>query len=291
MSLNLTGNGGKLSDFLSSIDTVSTPVGATEARQQELTRRWCFSSSQISKSIKQIELTSSRVYMLQGRSLDRGYMWAKQKFANDAPRDVQSMPKKKVDKKNIGEFADAWKVAQSTSKARKPEEVAELFAGQNRLPQDEAIAIIKKAEAVMRKEKSLLELKPPIVIVGDIHGQFFDLINMMSKAGMPGKGKQRTVYLFLGDYVDRGDFSCEVLLYLLSLKVHFCSVFFRLSNARISTMIKHKAEYPDSIYLLRGNHECRTVSSYFGFKEEGMFFLVLFGCRERLMLFCLSKKI
>jgi serine/threonine-protein phosphatase 2B catalytic subunit len=155
-------------------------------------------------------------------------------------------PTKKVDAKNVGEFADAWKVAQGTSKARKPEEVSELFTQQNRLPQDEAIAIIKKAEGVMKKEKNLLELKPPVVVVGDIHGQFFDLVNMMSKAGMPGKGKNKTVYVFLGDYVDRGDFSCEVLIYLLSLK----------------------AEYPDSVYLLRGNHECRTVSSYFGFKEE-----------------------
>ena len=111
------------------------------------------------------------------------------------------------------------------------------------------MGIIKRAEGILKKEKNLLELQPPVIIVGDIHGQFFDLLNLIKLGGEPGsknKSGQKVCYLFLGDYVDRGDFSCEVILYLLALK----------------------GEFPDSVFLLRGNHECRTVSSDFGFKEE-----------------------
>jgi len=61
-----------------------------------------------------------------------------------------------------------------------------------------------------------------------------------------GDVRKAGTLIFLGDFVDRGPFSCEVLLYLLAMK----------------------AEYPSNVYLLRGNHESLSVSSYFGFREE-----------------------
>jgi len=85
-------------------------------------------------------------------------------------------------------------------------------------------------------------MKEPLVIVGDIHGQYFDLCHMIDKAGEP----EKLNYLFLGDYVDRGIFGVECVLLLFSLKLNF----------------------PTSIVLLRGNHESKNMTQHFTFRDE-----------------------
>jgi len=88
----------------------------------------------------------------------------------------------------------------------------------------------------------LAQIDEPICVVGDLHGQYYDLLNMISKAGEPGTLN----YLFLGDYVDRGVLGIEVVLLLFAIKLN----------------------EPKSVVLLRGNHESRNMTESFTFREE-----------------------
>ncbi len=90
---------------------------------------------------------------------------------------------------------------------------------------------------------------------GDIHGQFYDLIELFQVGG----DVPYTNYLFMGDFVDRGFYSVETFLLLLALKVHACK--FDVHACKFAELLACvQVRYPDRITLIRGNHESRQIT-------------------------------
>ena len=110
------------------------------------------------------------------------------------------------------------------------------------IKENEIKIICDKAIEILQVEPNLVHLEAPITVCGDIHGQFYDLLELFQIGG----NTPITNYLFLGDYVDRGYNSIETILYFMLLKIL----------------------YPDRITLLRGNHECQQITMQYGFYEE-----------------------
>ncbi|GMM28188.1 salt homeostasis regulator [Martiniozyma asiatica (nom. inval.)] len=106
----------------------------------------------------------------------------------------------------------------------------------------EIAMICSTAREILLSQPPLLELSAPVKIVGDVHGQYTDLIRIFSKCGFPPAAN----YLFLGDYVDRGKQSLETILLLLCYKI----------------------KYPENFFILRGNHECAQITRQYGFYDE-----------------------
>jgi serine/threonine-protein phosphatase PPG1 len=120
-------------------------------------------------------------------------------------------------------------------------------------------AICAKTKELLMQESNVVHVQAPVTVVGDIHGQFFDLIEIFKIGGWCPD----TNYLFLGkqtsflrrlrksngpagDYVDRGMFSVETISLLVCLKLR----------------------YPHRVHLIRGNHESRGVTQSYGFYTE-----------------------
>jgi predicted phosphodiesterase len=103
-------------------------------------------------------------------------------------------------------------------------------------------ALCNDAEEIFKSEPLMLHIEAPIVIVGDLHGHFLDLIRILKLKQCP----PYTKYLFLGDYVDKGEFSTETISLILLLKVF----------------------YPNHVYAIRGNHEFQEIFKNGGFACE-----------------------
>ena len=157
------------------------------------------------------------------------------------------------------------------------------FLMEGRLAPADALDVLRRGTALLRAEPNLLRIGPrgcevtatrraaasalagdaaaastgsdseqEVVVVGDIHGQFHDLLKLLhlsrffGHSAEPSAAGKTVQLLFLGDYVDRGSFSCETFLLLLALKMN----------------------HPTRVWLLRGNHESRHLTTLFNCRGE-----------------------
>jgi len=117
----------------------------------------------------------------------------------------------------------------------KPGKLVQITEGQLK-------ALCTSAREVFLSQSALLELEAPLKICGDVHGQYHDLLRIFEYGGFPPESN----YLFLGDYVDRGKQSLET----------------------ITLMFAYKTKFPENFFLLRGNHECASITRIYGFYDE-----------------------
>ncbi|ODQ78444.1 hypothetical protein BABINDRAFT_39180 [Babjeviella inositovora NRRL Y-12698] len=138
--------------------------------------------------------------------------------------------------------------------------MVQRFKGGKQLPKKHAYAIVAAANEVLKGEASLVEIAlatdtrdksashrlaraHTLSVCGDTHGQFYDVLNIFEQFGAIS---ETHAYLFNGDFVDRGSWSCEVALLLYA----------------------YKLLYPTQVYLNRGNHETDDMNEVYGFKDE-----------------------
>ena len=116
---------------------------------------------------------------------------------------------------------------------------------------DSVTELAREFQLVLQSQPSLVNIRTPVKIFGNLHGNFCDLMRFFDFWKAPAENSlggdiDSFAYVFMGNYVDRGSRCLETVCLLMSLKL----------------------KYPDQIYLLRGNHEDRSINAVYGFGEE-----------------------
>jgi len=153
--------------------------------------------------------------------------------------DVESMG---VEEKYDGPRLEGGKVTEKFMK-----DLMECFKKQGKLHRKFAFQILLDILQYFQSCPTLMDVTIPedkkFTVCGDIHGQFFDLMNVFHLNGLPSPDNP---YLFNGDFVDRGSFSVECIF----------------------TLFGFKLLYPNHFFMSRGNHESENMNKMYGFEGE-----------------------
>ncbi|XP_075223084.1 protein phosphatase D3 isoform X1 [Lycorma delicatula] len=126
-------------------------------------------------------------------------------------------------------------------------DLIQTYKEQGKLHRKYAYQILLDIKQLFMSQPSLVDIKigddEKFTICGDIHGQFYDLLNIFELNGLPS---ETNPYLFNGDFVDRGSFSVECIF----------------------TLFGFKLLYPNHFFMSRGNHESQTMNQMYGFEGE-----------------------
>ncbi|MEN2497153.1 MAG: hypothetical protein MHMPM18_001575 [Marteilia pararefringens] len=133
--------------------------------------------------------------------------------------------------------------------ANKVNEIIEFFKQQKMIHSYFVAQLILRCNERFKNMPNITRLDGPngdqrrITICGDIHGQFYDFLNIFAINGMPSPNN---IFIFNGDFVDRGEFSVEVILVMLLIN----------------------QMNPNCLFLNRGNHENHSMNCLYGFEAE-----------------------
>jgi len=137
--------------------------------------------------------------------------------------------------------------ASDEAKLRFAQGLLAAFGRGQKLPEASMKGLLEDSIELLRQEKTLVRVSIPpgghLNVVGDVHGQFFDVAELFRSLGQPS---EENPFLFNGDFVDRGSHSVETLATLLAFKVAL----------------------PSHVHLARGNHEAHAMNILYGFAGE-----------------------
>lgn len=151
-------------------------------------------------------------------------------------------------KMTTGETKEHYDIGHAEITPEIAADIVEVYRGGGKLSRASIVKILRRAYKQLLRLGNLSRIHisdtSKLTVVGDLHGQFTDLLHILDEAGLPNSENR---FIFNGDFVDRGDNGLEVMVVLFAFMV---------------------AEGADVVCLNRGNHEDLAVCRVYGFEAE-----------------------